>query len=190
MKNLDEEIDQLCTFLSDLNAGDRNHLFGPLIEHLKGTYWLLNSWGNNTTLCLAGLYHAVYSTSGFDSKLISENQRDVIKEMLGAQTEKIVYTYCACDRDFFWPQIGVNANPIFLDRFTGSKYQLSLNELRAFCELTIANELQIAKDNDPFIRRYGTSLNDLFFRMRPYVSARATRDAIQIIGDNLIHFKA
>ena len=176
-------IEKIFASLEELDIDCFEHLSGSLINHLKGTYLLLDSWGNDTDLCFAGLYHAVYGTSGFDKILISEKHRGKVKEILGEKSEQIVYTYCACDRDFFWPQIGTKSNPLFLDRYKGEKYHLSLNELQMFCELTIANELEIAKDNNAFINKYGPSLKDLFLRMQPYVSNQATSYAIQIFGE-------
>ena len=93
---------------------------------------------------------------------------------MGIKIEQIIYTYCACDRDFFWPQIGIKSNPIFLNRFTKQQYQLTLEELQQFCELTVANELEIASDNKDFIKKYGASLNNLFERMKPFISKQAT----------------
>jgi len=164
------DIEEKYSQLTKLGAGDFDHLDGSLINHLKGTYELLKSWGAKQDLCNAGLFHAAYGIVGFDKSLVSENCRNSIKNIIGTKPEGIVYTYCACDRDFFWPQIGMKNTPVFLNRFTGEKYYLSNNELRNFCELTVANELEIARDNDEFIQKYYQSLSDLFYRMKPYIS--------------------
>ncbi len=182
MINIDEmeaKFDQLML----LGAGDFEHWNGSLINHLKGTYALLKSWGTQPALCIAGLYHAVYGTSGFDEVMVSDSHREKIKKIIGEQSENIVYTYCACDRDLFWPQIGNDANPLFLDRFTGQKYHLSFQELKWFCELTVANELEIANDNNEFIKKYGPSLKPLFLRMKPYISKQAVSHVDIIFGD-------
>lgn len=170
--------------LMELGADNIEHLDGSLLNHLKGTYMLLKSWGAEPDLCIAGLYHAVYGTSGFGEIIISQDDRDKIKEIIGEQSERIVYLYCACDRDFFWPQIGIKTNPTFRDRFLGTEYSLSLNELKLFCELTVANELEIAKDNHEFIEKYGRPLNDLFRRMQAYISIQARNDTIKILGED------
>ena len=166
--SLTKTLDQLFS----LRVGIE-HIDGSLVEHLQGTYLLLQSWGAEQDLCMAGLYHATYGTSGFDKHLISKNQREQVKNILGNKVEYIVYIYCACDRDFFWPQIGNIEQPIFLDRFTQQKYQLSFQELQWFCELTVANEVEIAMDNHPFITQYAFVLQDLFQRMRAYISDHA-----------------
>jgi hypothetical protein len=178
MITIEREINNLI----ELGAGKFEHLNGSLLNHLKGTYMLLKSWGAESALCVAGMYHAVYGTSGFDEVIISGDDRDKIKRIIGEESEKIVYSYCACDRDFFWSQIGVKTDPIFRDRFLGKEYFLSSNELKLFCELTVANELEIAKGNHEFIEKYGRPLNDLFQRMKPYICLQANMDAIEMFG--------
>ena len=163
-----------------------SHINGSLLEHLKGTYDLLESWGAHKDLCAAGLYHALYGTSGFENQLLNHNDRNQAKAILGERVEKIVYTYCACDRDFFWPQIGVNQNPIFLNRFNGERYLLTSEELGEFCELTVANELEIARNSDEFIKKYGLLLSELFDRMKPYISLRANKFKAEVFGVKLI----
>src|SRR3990167_4426383 len=107
------EETKLYKRLIDLHAQEIEHLNGSLIKHLKGTYDLLEKWGAPSSLCIAGLYHAVYSTSGFNQEIISKDSRNTIQEIIGKTAEKIVYIYCSSDRDFFWPRIGNDSNPIF-----------------------------------------------------------------------------
>ena len=178
--DLDKQIDVLISLGADIE-----HLDGTLLEHLKGTYRLLISWRADPDLCMAGLYHAVYGTSGFERHLIASNQRQKIKKMIGEKAEHIVYQYCACDRNSFWPQIGVNSNPIFFDRLIDKKYHLTMQELQWFCELTAANEREIARDNQSFVEQYGASLEDLFLRMKPYISTQATDAISEVFNKNL-----
>lgn len=178
--DLDKKVDELISLGASIE-----HLDGTLLEHLKGTYHLLVSWKADPDLCTAGLYHAVYGTTGFEKHLIANNQRQKIKKIIGEKAEHIVYQYCACDRDSFWPQIGVNPNPIFFDRFIDKKHHLTIQELKWFCELTAANELEIATDNQSFIEQYGASLEDLFLRMKPYISTQAICAISEVFNKNL-----
>ena len=102
-----------------LTAGVVNHIDGVLIDHLFGTQELLKEWNASGALHKAGLYHATYGTSGFNSILISDEKRDEVAQIIGNEAEEIVYLYCACDRDYFWPQIGVAVEPQYKNRFTG-----------------------------------------------------------------------
>ena len=48
---------------------------------------------------------------------------------------------------------------------------MPLDELREFCELTAANELQIAAGEPGFREQHRAVFTSLFSRMRPYLSA-------------------
>ena len=84
--------------LKNLNSKGLLHVNDKLICHLQNTYNYLKSWGNKEALCLARLYHAVYSTDGYDSGLIDINHRSKIVDLIGKEAENIVYYYAACDR--------------------------------------------------------------------------------------------
>jgi len=100
---MDEKFKQL----SELGAADFAHINGSLIDHLKGTRDLLSSWSAPPALQDAGLYHAAYGTAGFEERMVAASQREKIAQIIGPQAEEIVYLYYACDRDYFWPQIGL-----------------------------------------------------------------------------------
>lgn len=168
--------------LSELGAGDFAHLDGTLIDHLTGTADLLKLWSASGTLQDAGLFHAAYGTAGFDTKMVSINQRENISEIIGNEAEDIVYTYCACDRAYFWPQFGNNEVLEFRDRFNGDTYVLSCSLLKAFCELTVANELEIAKNNPKFLRESGPGLLCLFDNMSRYLSSAARQQIRDTLG--------
>lgn len=159
--------------LKDLGAGEFAHLDGTLVRHLIGVYELLEAWGADRTLCRAGLFHAAYGTSGFTTRMVSLERRSEIAGIIGDDTERIVYTYCACDRASVWPQFGVADTIAFRDRFAGEVRLLADAELREFCELTSANEVEIAMRDADFARRLGPELADLFDRMRPWLSHAA-----------------
>jgi len=175
-------VDHKFRKLSGLGAGDFDHLDGSLIDHLKGTRSLLDAWSASSALQDAGLYHAAYGTAGFDENLVSTNQRNDISEIIGSAAEEIVYQYCACDRKEFFSRIGVEDNPEFRNRFTGECYHLGSDLLRNFCELTAANETEIAIDNLSFISEHGAGLNSLFLSMAPYLSQAAKNTLTAVFG--------
>ena len=121
----------------------------------------------------AGLYHAAYGTAGFEQRLVSTEKRNEIAEIIGVQAEEIVYQYCACDRGYFFPQFGVKDRPEYRNRFTGETQYLTLECIRTFCELTAANEVEIAMDNPSFLKEHGASLRSLFLGMSPFLSKSA-----------------
>ncbi len=158
--------------LAALGAGEFSHLNGSLIEHLKGTKKLLCDWGASSGLQDAGLYHAAYGTDGFDEQLVSVKYRDNIREIVGKDAEEIIYQYCACDREAFFLNLEMD-KPVFKNRFTGESYLLSETMLQMFCELTAANETEIAIASAEFKAEYGEALRRLFVKMTPYLSDKA-----------------
>ena len=168
--------------LSELGAGDFCHIDGNLLDHLRGTQRLLNEWSATQTLQDAGLYHAAYGTAAFNEALVTETQRRKISEIIGSEAEQIVYLYCACDRDYFWPQMGEVASPEYKNRFTGELIHLSPQQLLDYCELTVANEIEIATDNPSFVEEHGQYLYSLFRRMRDFLTISANASVERIIG--------
>lgn len=167
-------MDKKYRQLSALGAGDFEHVDGSLIDHLSGTKNLLVSWSASGELQDAGLYHAAYGTAGFSANLVSTAQREKISDIIGKAAEDIVYVYCACDREFFWPQFTASTGLKFRNRFTGLVYRLTDQQLRDFCELTVANELEIATGNSDFVETHGPLLYTLFRNMHAYLSPQAS----------------
>ena len=168
--------------LRELGTGDFEHLDGSLIDHLQGTRNLLDEWSASAVLKDAGLYHAAYGTAGFDESLVSTLQRDEISLIIGREAEEIVYQYCACDRDYFFSRVGTTDSPEFKNRFTGDRYQLPANLLHQFCELTAANETEIAIDNPDFVEAHGKGLKILFANMAPFLSEDAKATTALVFG--------
>jgi hypothetical protein len=173
---MEEKFKQLAL----LGAADFQHLNGSLIEHLKGTRDLLASWSAAKTLQDAGLYHAAYGTAGFNQQMISVEQRTKIANIIGPSAEEIVYQYCACDRSYFWPKLSLENNPDFRNRFNGAIYTLDAQMLKDFCELTVANELEIESQQPGFIT-VGGQLHQLFLSMRQLLSPAANKSVINMI---------
>jgi hypothetical protein len=161
----------IFTELADLGAEELQHPSGSLMSHLGATYRLLKSWGNREPLCQAGLYHAVYGTSAFNSNLVEVGKRKQIASLIGDEAEAIVYCYCACNRKFFYPQIGRVDEPIFLNRFTEKKETLTEQMLTDLLELTLANELEIFKSDAAFLERERRECEPFFERLKLFVSA-------------------
>ena len=161
--------------LQELGAGDFQHLNGSLEAHLKGTQEVLMNWGSSELLQVAGLFHAAYGTAGFDENMVSLSQRQEIARIIGSDEEALVYLYCSCDRDYVLPQFGKAPEIQFKDRFTGSTFKLDIAMVKLFCELTVANELELVYSSDEFKLKYGAELFELFQGMDSYLSAEAKK---------------
>jgi len=151
------------------------HVSGSLARHLVETERLLRSWKSRDALCLAGLYHAVYGTDGIRGSLAGDDRRGAIVAIIGAEAEALAYLYGACARATFHPRIGTPDQLRFADRFTHSEYAIGEPALRDFCEITVANELELALASDAFRIEYATELSAFFRRMEGLLSAECER---------------
>ena len=169
--------------LKALGAGDFAHLNGSLIAHLTNTWKILKSWQACESLCVAGLYHAAYGTDGFDSKMVSLQQRQHIANLIGTEAEAIVYLYCSCDRQFTFDKLEQDSQIYFRDRFNGRTFILSQTQALSFCELTAANELELCLADKDFKTQHGAGLNNLFNKMRHYLSASANNQIKETLSE-------
>lgn len=161
--------------LRELGAGDFQHLKGSLEAHLKGTAQILSNWGSSELLQIAGLFHAAYGTGGFDENMVSLDRRQEIARVIGGDEEALVYLYCSCDRDYVFPQFGKTQEIQFKDRFNGSVFKLDAAMVKLFCELTVANELELIYSSEEFKFKYGAELLELFQGMSCYLSFEAIK---------------
>ena len=159
-----------------LGAADVAHVGGSLADHLRRTHDLLESFGARRALCIGGLYHAVYGTAGISATLVDAAQRAGIERTIGAEAESIAYMYGACDRARFHPRIGTSDERHFADRFLEREYLIGEAALRDFCELTVANQLDLARHSAKFRSRYSAQLREFCGRLDVHLS-RAARGA-------------
>jgi hypothetical protein len=163
--------------LQGLGVGEFAHINGSLEAHLLGTHELLTRWNNAPFVCTAGLYHAVYGTQpmealGIPHKNYSPSDRPHIRSIIGRRAEALVYLYGACDRDYFYPQIG-SSDAVYRDRFTGAEGPLNRRTISALLELTLANELEICQGSLAFMEQHRDWFIDLFDRFERCVSPSA-----------------
>ena len=60
----------------------------PLRNHLCATRIVLERWGCDEPVCLAGLCHGLYGPPGVDTALLSPNQRSVLRRVVGREGGK------------------------------------------------------------------------------------------------------
>jgi len=159
--------------LHALGADAIAHVAGSLAAHLERTEGWLRRFGAREALCDAGRHHAIYGTAGIHAALVPLADRQAIAAAIGSEAEAIVYRYASCDRDRFHPRIGGADECTFADRFARRDHPVTRAELRDFCELTLANELDLVATSPAFRRKHRDELRDLAQRMRPHVSDSA-----------------
>lgn len=165
-------MEQKISLLKKLGSHTTANQDGWMIDHLIGTRTLLEQWGASETLCDAGLFHAVYGTYGNSEKMLDVSRREDLAKLIGKEVEAIVYLYCACDRDKTYPNLK-NRVVIFRDRFNEQARYMTDSQLQNFCELTVANKLELVQSNDAFRKQWGNDLYELFESMAPYISKAA-----------------
>lgn len=168
--------------LQEIGAGEFEHLNGSLIKHLTSTYELLKQWQADDVLCDAGLYHAAYGTDGFNSKVLPLSHRALVSEIIGQEAEALVYLYCSCDRNYTFSDLDSNKRIAFKDRFSGETFELTSEQAKAFCELTVANELELAMDSTEFLNQHKQSLYQLFSKMEPWLTKPANAAVESILS--------
>ncbi len=86
-----------------LGADSVGHSGRNLHTHLKGTHDLLEAWGAEDYLCLAGLFHSVYGTRTFRHQCLeaTAENRALIRKVIGEKAEFLVYAFCTSDRKTF-----------------------------------------------------------------------------------------
>ncbi|MFF8592137.1 VOC family protein [Streptomyces sp. NPDC015220] len=160
-------------FLRDRGADRLPHPGGTLLAHLIRVARTLAEWGADPVVQSAGLCHAAYGTDGFDEVLLGITERGTLAELIGDRAEALVHLYASCDRSAVYPLLGRDRPVVFRDRFTGGEHTPADADLRAFLEITAANELDVITHNEDLAARHGAALYRLFARSRDLLSSSA-----------------
>jgi hypothetical protein len=134
-------LDELLDYLVDLGADDTQHTHGSLRQHLRGTYGLLREWQAPERLCLAGLFHSVYGTETFTKTTVPLEQRETIRQLIGADAEELVYLWGRMRRASLYQNLD-NGWPYSLMLRDGSAARVDLDDFVALITLDFANRLE------------------------------------------------
>lgn len=160
-----------------LGAEHLDHPGGTLYTHLRRVHALTADWNATPRTRLAALSHATYGTDGFAHPLLPPTDRDRLRAVIGADAESLVHLYGACEREPTYRLLGQDPLPI-TDRFTGTQLTLRDHDLHDFALLTIANELDVAR-NAPLPAHLRAGIRDLvtaLSRYAPHAAERALTD--------------
>lgn len=158
-------------FLADVGAAQTDHPGGTLLDHLHRTATKLEGWGAFEWVVDAGRVHAAYGTDGFPQAMPGAS-RDRLVDVVGHRAERFVHLYATANRARSYPTF-TGKTPTVIDRRTGEPTPLDRETLRAFAELTIANELDVFAHSPELMARHGTEAATLFRTWKPLVEARA-----------------
>jgi hypothetical protein len=164
-------------FLRDRGADRMPHPGGTLLAHLGRVQGLLADWGTDAAVQTAGLCHATYGTDGFAPALLPLSDRATLVTLIGERAEALVHLYAGCDRAAVYPRVDGTTEFAFRDRFTGRETNPPTGQLRAFFDITAANELDVLAHNTELAERYGPGLHALLTRAGTLLSP-AAREAV------------
>ena len=90
------KIQSKLEFLKEVGCQNVRHQDRTLLEHLIGTSEKLKKLGAPQYLQDAGLFHSIYGTASFmpNRGVVKLEERDKIQELIGEQSEEIVYWFC------------------------------------------------------------------------------------------------
>jgi hypothetical protein len=174
--------DHVVEVLDERGAGGLPHPGGTLLDHLVRTGEILAGWTAPPDLVLAGICHAAYGTDGFPTPLFAIEERSALQELIGHAAERIVYLYGCCDRDSLWPQLGAGAPLRITDRLTGEVHETGATDTAALLELSVANELDIARHNPDFAATTWPALVAMFERASRHLSRPARESLRSAVG--------
>jgi hypothetical protein len=173
-------MDALDELLRSRGAEDIEHPGGTLDAHLERVRVRLAALGASTDLQLAGRAHAVYGTDGFDVALLRLDERPLLAGLIGADAELLVYRYGACDRRRTWGALAGSRQ--VHDRFTGDVEVLTPDEARAFAELSLVNELDVAEHAPGILDRHGELFRRLAGDWAPLLRPAVLDEAHRVLG--------
>lgn len=167
-------------WLRDRGAESIPHAGGSLYDHLGRVHGRLGALGSGESVRLAGLTHAAYGTDGFAVTLLDPADRAQLRAVVGAEAEEHVHRYGGCDRDRTWPAVGGTGQ--VWSRFTGHAEAPAPADLRAFLDLCIVNELDVAEHDPVIAAEHGDRLRELFASWAQLASPAVVADARRVLG--------
>jgi hypothetical protein len=130
-------------FLTDrLRTHQIEHSGRDFYTHLKGTYELLESWGNPLEVCHAGLYHSIYGTRHFRRQAFPIEKRAIIRTLIGARAERLAYVFCVTARPTSFLGHPSGRDVLLHDHHTNGLLAVSWYDLVSLLEIEAANLIE------------------------------------------------
>jgi hypothetical protein len=171
----EQQVARAMELLDEVGAVDVEHPSGTLLQHLRGTYDMLASWGCPEHVCLAGLYHSVYGTEVFQRETIPLEARSSVREAIGDEAEELAFLYCAIRRSSLYDNLDEGAPHAVEDR-SGQRIPLrGLDQLADLFTLDVANRLEQVDRTGTSATRRATD-RALYERAVPLLPAAAVAE--------------
>lgn len=120
------------------------HARWSLLEHLAGTFRVLEQWEQPLPVCLAGLVHSVYTTDTYRRRVFHDDERDKLRSLVGERAEYLANLFSRLDRRaLFNLAISEHARGLdkylLRDRLDGEDIQLFAEDVRDLLVIHLAN---------------------------------------------------
>ncbi len=171
---------RLAALLRNRGAETIDHPGGTLYAHLERVQHRLAAHGATPTLQLAARAHAVYGTDGFDVTLLDLSERSMLADLISSDAEQLVYLYAACSRRQTWKALAEDGR--VWDRFTGEEHDLTSDQARAFADLSLVNELDVAEHSATFLDQHGAYFRRLATSWELLLTPAVLADARRVLG--------
>ena len=123
-------------FVEAIGTGNIIHNSGDLFgDHLRSVQRVLKEWDEDEELQLAGLFHSIYGTEGFQDFQLSFDRRDDIKKLIGEVNRLARFCSSCCSEPSFGRSLYYKRQDSFQHpRITGLRVNSSPSVQRAeFC---------------------------------------------------------
>jgi hypothetical protein len=137
--------------LLELGAERVPHSRRTLYEHLCGVERILTAWKLPREVCLAGLFHSIYSTERFRYATLPFTERARVQHRIGERAERLAYLFGILRREAILEQAGLHG-PLTADVSVGLpchwNYELLVtvagDEIATLVLLCLANRIEQA----------------------------------------------
>ncbi|WP_433994213.1 DUF6817 domain-containing protein [Bradyrhizobium japonicum] len=91
-------MDSLLAWLRARGADCIPHSGGTLYGHLTRTCLHVVRWGASAHVVRGALFHSVYGTRSFRHRLLSHEERPIVRSLIGGDAEQLVFLFSTLDR--------------------------------------------------------------------------------------------
>ena len=127
--------------LLELDTDKNLHSGGALLEHLRGTHDLLQTWGNDQAVCIGGLFHSIYGTQAYQTQSASLEDRQPIRAVIGERAERLAFLFCVSNRGEFFEALDKDDAALW-NRVHEETTPVTQDELRDLIEMEMANYVE------------------------------------------------
>jgi len=123
-------------------------------------------------VCRAGLFHSIYGTRVFEIQCADFSSRKMVRDIIGASAESLVYLFCITDRNTFFAAAGKNPH-VIRDAVGHTDISVTQQVLASLLEIEAANIVEHLPRRGRSTRRDMRWYRSAFANCRDFLSANA-----------------